>query len=286
MSLVVFANNWLGWRAVEWLVREGEEIAALVVHPPDRRKLGRELLAAANLPAGRVFDATTLDRPDTLDALRALRPRLGLSVLYDYILRPPALELFADGVYNLHPSWLPKNRGRYPNVWTLVDGTPAGVTLHRVDAGVDTGPVVARRAVDVEPVDTGVSLYRKLERAGFELLRETWPALREGRVSLEPQDPTEATTHRLRDVEALDRLDLDRPTTARELLDVLRARTFPPYRGVWFESGGRRVQVRLHLEYLDPDPVPDVPPSDRDTSSAVAENPVTVTSTVSRAGNR
>lgn len=251
MKTVVLANNWLGWQAVDWLMHRGEEIVALVIHPHDRRKYGEELLRAAGLPEGRLFDGSRLRDPELLEAIRALHPEIGLSVLFDYLLEPELLEIFPRGVFNLHPSYLPYNRGRYPNVWSIVERTPAGVSLHYIDSGIDSGGIVAQREVAVEPVDTGETLYRKLERAGLDLLRETWPSIREGRAEAVPQEAARATHHRKRDVERIDRIDLDRHYTARELIDILRARTFPPYSGAYIEEGGRRIHLRLQLEYAE-----------------------------------
>ena len=74
-----------------------------------------------------------LKEPKVLEAIDALQPDIGLSILFDYILRSEFLELCPLGVVNLHPSYLPYNRGQYPNVWSIMDGTPAGVTLHYID---------------------------------------------------------------------------------------------------------------------------------------------------------
>ena len=102
----------------------------------------------------------------------------------------------------------------------------------------------------VEPIDTGKSLYAKLEAALVTLFCDTWPALEAGTAGRAPQGPG-GTVHRARDLAALDRIDLDAPTTARALIDTLRARTFPPYDGAFFEVGGRRVYLDLSLRYRD-----------------------------------
>lgn len=249
MRVAVFANNLLGAQSVEWLREIGEELVALVIHPPQRLQHGERLLAAARLPAASVFDGSRLDEPEVRRALLATEPEIGLSVLFGYLLAPDLVGAFPRGALNLHPAYLPWHRGTCSNVWSIVEGGHAGVTLHRIDAGIDTGPILAQEPVEIEPIDTGESLYRKLEAAGLALLRRTWPAVREGRLTPQPQPIRAGCAHRRRDIDELDRLDLDRQYTARELIDRLRARTFPPYRGVWFEAGGRRVYLRLELEY-------------------------------------
>ncbi len=246
MRILLLVNNWLGWQVTEWLRLDGAEVAALVLHPEHRRKFGDEIERAAALPADRIVGADRLHERETLDRIAALGADIALSVLFGYILKAPFLELFPSGVINLHPAYLPFNRGAHPDVWSIVEGTPAGVTIHRVDVGVDTGEVLAQREVPVRTSDTGETLYRRLEREGLDLFTQTWPRIAAGAVEGQPQRDG-GTYHRTRDVDAIDEIDLDREYTARHLLNVLRARTFPPYPGAYFRDGDRRVYVRLQL---------------------------------------
>lgn len=248
MRLLIFANNRLGWHVVEWL-RSRANIVGLVVHPDTRASYRGRIVGAAGVPEEYVFDGSTLRQPEVIEKIRGLDVTMGLSVLFDYILRPELLSVFPRGVLNLHPSYLPYNRGQYPNVWSIVEGTPAGVSLHHIDEGIDTGAIVARRQVPIEPIDTGETLYRKLENEGLALLQDTWVSILDDETDEIAQSPDEGTAHRRCDVEQIDAIDLDREYRAGELIDILRARTFPPHSGAWFEHEGRRVYMRLSLDY-------------------------------------
>ena len=246
MRVVLLVNNWLGWKVTEWLRQSGTDIAALVIHPPDRRTYGEETVRAAGLGQDAIFGAESLQDEVTLQRLGALRADLAVSILFGYLLRPPFLSLFPHGAVNIHPALLPYNRGQYPNVWSIVEGTPAGVTLHCIDGALDRGDILAQREVPVTAFDTGETLYRRLERASLELFQESWPLLVAGVMTPRPQSG-EGSYHRTRDVEAIDEIDLDRAYGARHLLNVLRARTFPPHGGAYFRDGGRKVYVRVQL---------------------------------------
>lgn len=252
MRVLFLGNNRLAWRVLTWLSERGEEIAGLVIHPHGKRKYGDEIISSAGLDPSRIFDGSQLGRPEVVAAIRALRPDMALSVMFGYILKQDFIESFPAGVINLHPGYLPYNRGAYPNVWSIIENTPAGASLHYIDPGIDTGDLIAQRRVSVEPVDTGGSLYLKLEDASLELFKETWPAIRAGEARRAPQPAgTEGTSHRTKDVAQVDEIDLERTYTARALIDLIRARTFPPYRGAYFNAGGRKVYVRLQLCYED-----------------------------------
>jgi methionyl-tRNA formyltransferase len=251
MRILFLGNNWVGWQVVQWLSEQNEEIVGLVVHPSDRRKYGKEIINSVKVDARYIFDWAQLQGPETLQAIKALCPDLGVSAMFGYILRPDFLDMMPAGCVNIHPALLPYNRGAFPNVWSIVEGTPAGVTLHYIDEGIDTGDIIAQHEVPVEPVDTGESLYHKLEQACVDLFKETWPLLRAGQAPRRSQPHQTGTYHRTHDVVRIDEIDLDRCYTARELIDVLRARTFPPYQGTYFWHGRRKIYMRLHLEYED-----------------------------------
>jgi len=253
VRILFLGNNWLGWQVLKWLKETGREIVGIVIHPEEKQKYAMEILQAADLPPERIFFAPSLKDPSTLEEIRSLSPDVGVSVMFDYILGKDFLNLFPKGCFNLHPSYLPYNKGAFANVWAIVDRTPAGVTFHVVDEGVDTGPIVAQKRVRIEPVDTGETLYRKLERAGVELFMETWPEVEDGTYELKYQSPAEGKVHKRSDVDQIDRIDLDREYKARDFIDVLRARTFPPYKGAYFEVDGKRVYMELTLYYGEED---------------------------------
>jgi methionyl-tRNA formyltransferase len=252
VKLFFFGNNRVALELLRFLLDEGEQLVGLALHPSERSRFREELLDTSGFGGDVVFEEPALHDPGTVDRIRALDAELGVSVLYDYVIPAELIAVFPRGVVNLQPSLLPWNRGRHSNVWSIVEGTPAGITLHWLDERVHAGDVIAQREVPVESVDTGATLYWKLESAMVSLFRESWPALRDGTAPRRQQDTTAGTVHGEADVEAIDRIELDAPTTARKLLDVLRARTFRPYESAYFESAdGRKVYVRLDLDYGD-----------------------------------
>lgn len=247
MRVLFLGNNWTAWKVLDILKECGDDVVGLIVHPEDKRRYGDEILQVANVNSLCVFDGSRLQEREIIDAIEVLGADIAVSVLFGYILRTEFIDLFPSGVINLHPSYLPYNRGEYPNVWSIVENTPAGVTLHYIDEGVDTGDIIAQQLVPVDLVDTGVTLYGKLEKACVDIFRKNWPSIRSGNVARNPQDKQRGTYHRARDVESIDPIDLERKYSAKELIDLIRARTFPPFPGAYFTHNGRKVYLRLQL---------------------------------------
>ena len=250
MQILLLVNNWVGWQISMWLKNHGESIVGLVIHPPNNRKYTEETIECLKLKDDQIFDGSKLKSPESIGRIKALNSDLCLSILFDYILQQEFVDLFRMGVINLHPSYLPYNRGNYPNVWSIVDGTPAGVTLHYIDADVDTGDIIAQEEISVELTDTGESLYRKLEKACVELFVNTWPQIKNGKLKRISQPSDIGTYHRANDVQNIDEIDLNRQYMAIDLINILRARTFPPYNGAYFsDRKNRKVFLRLNLYY-------------------------------------
>lgn len=249
MRVVLFANGRVGLGVARFLAeRDDADVVALVLHDDDSARQRAAIRAC--LPDAAVVKASRLRDEAPVELLRGFTPELGVSAYFGHILRRPILDVFPRGVVNLHPSYLPWNRGAHTNVWSIVERTPAGVSLHVVDEGVDTGPLIARREVPVHPTDTGRSLYLRLEEAALALFSAAWPSLADGSATATAQ-PEGGSLHRARELTSRDRIDLDARYTARELIDLLRARTFPPHAGAWFEEDGVRVQVRVELTVVD-----------------------------------
>jgi methionyl-tRNA formyltransferase len=178
-----------------------------------------------------------------LDLVADIKPDLLVSCGFDHRVPPEVLDVPPEGAVNLHPAYLPYNRGRNPNVWSIVNGTPAGVTIHYMDEEFDTGEIIARRRVETAFDDTGRSLQRCLEEAAVDLFRETWPEIESGTVETTPQ-PDDGSYHSGREFEELCELDPDATVEVKQFLDRLRALTYPPY-------DNARIDVDGEIYYVD-----------------------------------
>lgn len=247
MRIVYLGNNWLGWKVAEYLNQENEEIVCLVLHPPEKRKYGRNIRACANIHDNFIFEAGELSDPSVTKVISELKPDLALSVLFGTILKSQFIGMFPLGVINLHPSYLPYNRGAYPNVWSIVDGTPAGATLHFIDDGVDTGDIIAQTQVPVEPFDTGKSLYKKLEIESLKFFIRTWRKIKAGKFEKKKQTAEGGSFHYVKDIDEIDEIHLGKEYAAKDLLNILRARTFPPHSGAYIRHKEKKIFLKLEM---------------------------------------
>ncbi len=106
-----------------------------------------------------------------------------ISYGYRYIIKNEVLKIFGRKAINLHISYLPWNRGADPNLWSFLESTPKGVTIHRLDEGVDTGPILSQKEVQHCADDTLRTSYNRLIQNMETLFKETWQKIRAGQIT-------------------------------------------------------------------------------------------------------
>jgi methionyl-tRNA formyltransferase len=221
-----------------------------VVTQPDRPAgRGRQVVESPVKRAARaagvpVIQPQRLREPEPMDQLRAWAPDLIVVAAFGQILRPGVLDLPPYGCLNVHASLLPRHRGAAPVAAAILAGdTEAGVTLMRMDPGLDTGPVLARAALPVQPDDTTETLTVRLAALGAELLSARLPDYLDGRLPAEPQDDRLATyAPQLKKEDG--HLDFTRPAVELER----RVRAMWPWPGafaLWPEPGAEGRQLKI-----------------------------------------
>jgi len=191
-----------------------------------------------------VIQPRRLREPEAFAQLQAWQPQLIVVAAFGQILRQNVLDLPPYGCINVHASLLPRWRGAAPIQAAILAGdAQSGVTIMQMDAGVDTGPQLNRRAVPILPEDTAETLSGRLAVAGADLLIETLPAYLAGTLLPEPQDAHNATyAPMLKKEDGL--LNFDEAAVALER----RVRAFSPWPGAYLLWQAEALKVhRAHV---------------------------------------
>lgn len=200
--------------------------------PPPVKVLAQEL----GIP---VIQPEKLRLPEPMDQLRAWHPDLIVVAAYGQILKQDVLDLPRYGCINVHASLLPRWRGAAPvNAAILAGDVETGVTIMKMDAGLDTGPMYAKRSIPVGAGDTTGSMLDALSHLGADLLHDVLPDILAG--NLKPQLQSEAGMTYAPMLKKEDGL-LDFDHAADEL--ERRVRAMSPWPGAWFLWGGAPLKV-------------------------------------------
>ena len=163
----------------------------------------------------------------TLEQMYEIPDLIFMSVEYDRIIRPHRFK--TKYLYNIHFSLLPAYKGVYPSVWPILNGEEyAGVTLHKMDQGIDTGDIIAQKRFRLSPNETSFSLYTKLIEEGTKLVIKHVDRLIAHRFKANPQSAIGSTYYSKKSIDYAN-LAIDLNVTAAQLDRQIRAFYFPAY---------------------------------------------------------
>lgn len=247
----------LSCASLERLARTPALTLAAVVTQPDKPK-GRELKltpSPVKVLAGRlhlpVWQPTKAREEGFLRQMRELAPDLVVVVAYGQILPQAILDLPRHGCVNVHTSLLPKYRGAAPIQWAIAEGErETGVTIMQMDAGLDTGPILAVRRTPILPSDDSQTLHDRLAQLGADLLIETIPGYIAGRITPQPQ-PAQAASYAAKIRKEDGHMDWTWP--AEKIWNRLRA--FTPWPGAFttWPAGPKPLRLKIwKAEVLPP----------------------------------
>jgi methionyl-tRNA formyltransferase len=233
--------------------RRDDEIVAVVCQPD--RPRGRELhsgpcavkraIAESGVP---ILTPPNVNVPESVEALRALKPDAIVVVAYGQILRRPLLAIPALGCINLHASLLPRYRGAAPVQWAIARGeTVTGVTSMMMNEAMDAGDILLQQDVGIAPEDTAGTLLARLAEVGAELLLRTVDDLRAGTLVRKPQDAGQATL-----APKLSKADgkLNWSLPAKQIHD--RVRGFNPWPGCFCALPGGLQRLKILQSRVEP----------------------------------
>jgi methionyl-tRNA formyltransferase len=197
MKLIFLGTPAFAVPALERIVEDGHNVAAVFTQPDRPKGRGqrnamppvKEAALRLGLP---VHQPERIRHPEVLEQLRALSPDAMVVVGYGQILPQPVLDIPPQGIFNVHASLLPKYRGAAPIQWAIANGeSVTGVTIMKIDAGLDTGDMLMKWETPIGPEETAPELSARLALAGAELLSKTLREL--PNITPQPQNDAEAT---------------------------------------------------------------------------------------------
>ena len=226
------------------LIEAGHEIAAVYSQPDRPAGRGRKLVPT---PTKWFSEERGLEvrQPSSLRSeaecarLESLSPEVVVVAAYGLFLPPEALEIPPLGCLNIHPSQLPRYRGPSPVVSAILNGDDeTGVTIMKLDEGMDSGPLLAQKQVPIDERDTGPDLTRRLFDLGASLLAKTLPGWASGSIEASPQDESQATFTTL--VKKEDG-EIDWTDNAERIARMVRA--YEPWPGTFTYWDGKLLKI-------------------------------------------
>lgn len=241
MRIVFIGQAPFGKDCLKALLDQGEEVVGVLTVPDRPGQKGpnpvKELALERGLP---LLQPARLKEPEALKWVENLRPDLLVLAFVTDIVPKAMIDLATHGGINYHPSLLPKYRGGSAMNWAIINGeTETGVTIHQIDAGIDTGPIILQRKVAIDPDDTVKSLYfEKLYPLGVQMVAEAVRLIREGKANPVPQDESLASYQPV--IKEAD-VRIDWRQSTQKIYNLIRGSNPSP--GAWTTFRGEKLKI-------------------------------------------
>lgn len=232
--------------ALQAIVTAGHQVVAVYSQPPRPAGRGQKerpsaVQACAESLGLEVRTPTSLRTPEAQAAFAELQADIAVVAAYGLILPQAILDAPRLGCINIHGSLLPRWRGAAPIQRAIMDGdSETGITIMQMEAGLDTGPMLTKRAVAITPTTTAAILHDQLAALGAEMVVEALNSLETGHLAATEQ-PTDGVTYAAKIDKAEARISWTRPAdqVARHINGL------SPFPGAWCEINGERVKILL-----------------------------------------
>ena len=242
-NIVFFGTHTFAATILQGLIDSGLFDIQLVITQPDRPVGRKQELQKSSVKLLAEKYNLKLAQPKSLKTFNFTNFKnfinLGVVAQYGLIIPQRVLDLPKNGIINVHTSLLPRYRGASPIQTVLMNGeTQTGVTIMKMDAGLDTGPIILQKSLNIAQNDTYTTLDQKMAKIAILGLLEAIPEYISGALQPVPQDNSKATI-----TKQLTREDgrVDWQKTAREIYNQWRGLT--PWPGVWTMLGDKRVKL-------------------------------------------
>lgn len=229
---------------LEALIEAGHEVTLAVTQPDKPKGRGKSMqyppVKESALAHGiEVYQPKRIREPECVEYLRKYEADIMVVVAFGQILTKEILEMPKYGCINVHASLLPKYRGAAPIQWAVINGEEVtGVTIMRMDEGIDTGDMILKEEVALDKEETGGSLFERLAKKGADLCVKTLAAIEAGTATYTPQNHEEAT-HTSMIKKQLGEIDWTKP--AQELERLVRG--LNPWPSAYTHMNGKTLKI-------------------------------------------
>jgi methionyl-tRNA formyltransferase len=250
MKFVFAGDRDISVWVLQYLISTGQYPEMLFLTEEGKATHDKELIELANLEEQYIFYGKAFQSLECLDNLRSCQPDYIIGIHFPYIISKEILDIPTFGFINLHPAFLPFNRGWHTPTWGILEGTPIGATLHFMSEKLDAGDIIHQKQLDIIPNDTADSLYKRLKLLEFEVFKDALPSLITKQFKINSQSTNEGTQHKKKDLfeNQLRHLNLKDQYFFEDLLLRMRAfTTNDPYEAVFYFIEGKKYYLQIKI---------------------------------------
>jgi|688.fasta_scaffold193881_2 methionyl-tRNA formyltransferase len=247
----LFLNGEIGLHLLSTAIGDKtSEVKVVILNSKEKQRDIDEIIDLCVAKRIEIFEFEETSGDELVAELTKYNLDFGFSCYFGHKLQSEILNLFSGYVLNMHISLLPLNRGAHPVAWAIRDSTPHGITIHKIDTGLDTGEIVYQEKIEYAFTDTAETLYRSTTLIAKEIITKHWENFFTKKMKSTKQSG-KVSRHSLIDFGTLSELDLSHTGTLLEHLNQLRARNFGKQDGAIVSLNGKKYSISLLITEKD-----------------------------------
>lgn len=172
---------------------------------------------------------------------------VGILLWWPLIINSSIINTSNKGFINTHPSYLPFNRGKHYNFWSLVEESPFGTSIHYVNKKIDAGDILYQQKIKTSWLDNGETLFKKAKKNMVTMFKEFYPKFRKNKIKPTKQNLSRGSYHNYKEIDKKSYIDLSKKYLARDIINLIRARTFKGNPGCYFKDKGEVFEIRTKI---------------------------------------
>lgn len=252
MRYIFAGDRQIGVNILKGLTERGFWPLALLLNNEDKASHNAQLRSLVEHLEIPVIVGDEFKSAHNVALFKKLLPHYFIGIHFPKIIPQEVLQIPKIGFLNLHPAYLPYNKGWHTPSWAILQGTPFGATLHFMTEELDSGEIIHQKILSIEPDDTAHSLYQKVLTLEEQVFFEALPGL----IALNPprlKQDSKGTEHKKNDLKKIQKIELDEKIQAREFINKLRALTTNKWEeAAFFEEGGNRYYIQVTIKKNGP----------------------------------
>ncbi len=230
---------------LKFIISKGYKPSALFISDSTKSSHCKELIELSGLTDELIFRGNSFK--NNFEKLQTLNLDYIFGIHFPYIIPTEFLDLPKMGFLNLHPAYLPFNKGWHTPSWAIIDETPYGATLHFMTEKLDEGNIIHQKKIVIDPSDTAHTLYKRVMKVEEEVFFEAFESIK----NLMPKSTQQAhigTNHSKKDLKNVQEINMDKSYSAKELINLLRGLTTNKIEeAAYFREGDDRFYIQINI---------------------------------------
>jgi len=245
MKIALCAANLVGYELVSYILKQKFEVEFAITCEGD--KYENEIFKLLQKKDVKVHRRLDINGNEFKNLLNDNSIDIVFLLWWSKIVKKDIIDKAKVGFINLHPSLLPYNRGKHPYYWSIVENTPAGVSIHYITENIDDGNIICQADIDTDITTTGSDLYNKSIEKIIELFKNNYEKIIRQEITPRKQKVSDGTFHFSKELNKHSEIKLEEHYKAVDLINIIRARNFPNRPSSFFYLNGQKYYVNIEI---------------------------------------